>query len=230
MGLVLTLFVGQIVVSLVFAFVTAVVGRWLGARVLEVGLFFAPRLFTFHLGEVPVRVGLIPIGSNVRFWDVDSKPEERPAAGRDLSLQDSLFEDLSLVRRLTILLSGWIVVVLLAALILGPAEALRELGEGFRETFLFLWSPAFAQQALASFDALAQVSPLEAGALWAVKITSFNLLPFPLFVGGFILKEVFSSLLRRPFRWPDGLMNLSFFLLLAMLSLAVRALWGYLAR
>lgn len=230
MGLVLTLLVGLTLISLVVALVMAAVGHWLGARLLEVGLFIGPRLFSFHLGQVPVRISLIPVGSSVRFRDLDAASEEGPAAHWGLTRQDSLFEDLSLGRRLTILLSGWIVVDLLAALILGPAAALQELGEGFNESFVFFATPGFAQQALASFDALVQASPLEAGALWALKITALDLAPFPLLTGGFIVKEIFSSMVRKPVSWPGTLNFVSFALLLGTVSVGGWELWVYLAR
>ena len=207
--------------SIVWAVATALVARILGATILQVHIFVGPSLRIFRLGEAEIRLGLLPIGSSVRFLDVDAIEEAvAERAGR------RLFEELPLAARLSIHLAGWVLVFLFAQVVLGWSAAASELAQGFGQIFRFFYDRAYPGMALASLSSeLSQGLWDRAAAVVALKVIAINLLPLPIYTGGMILVEIASALVRRTVRWPSSVLSVSLFVYLAVLVIFVRLFW-----
>src|SRR5262249_43751336 len=99
----------------------------------EISLFFGPRLLSFRLGGLLCRVGCLPLGGYVKFYD-DAEPFRRR------------FHHLHPVARAATALAGCAALLLVALACLGPAEGWGSFLRGFAQFLRGALAPLSAGQ------------------------------------------------------------------------------------
>lgn len=153
----------------------ALVGRLLGGKIEEYGIFTGPKLFGFQLGGVTIRVNALPFGGFVKFADG--------------------FSDLSAWRKIIIVLSGCAALILIAILIFGASEGWNKVINGFPQMFWLTVAPfSSGKEIFATLFEFARTQTfLACIGLFAAKMAAFNLLPLGLLNGGEALKYLLQS-------------------------------------
>lgn len=170
-------------------------------------LFFGKPLVTFQTRLFPVTIGCLPSGGYVSYDQDDFC--KRP-----------------LLVRLLITLSGPLVTLLTACLLLGFTDAVHQFITGFPEIFRGAFSPFDRGVPLIrEFFRVADESVFIAYGILAAKFTALNLLPFPSLVGGRIVREIVGR--EREFRFPDFLSAIVSFVILPLLLSWAIALISY---
>lgn len=224
MNVVLLIVLTLIGVSIVWAVTTALVGRLAGATALKVTFALGPSVRIARFGLTEVRLGL-PISGGVRFLDASALDEEVEEIADPLE-ERRLLEELPFVARLSINLVGWLPIFLCAGIILGWSDAASELGQGFGQILRFFRDPAYPKMAMASLQTeLSADRWMVAAAVVAMKVLAVGLLPLPTLSGGEVLRTIASALMRRPVRWPDLLVSISFGFCLLALVYFVEKIW-----
>jgi membrane-associated protease RseP (regulator of RpoE activity) len=168
-----------IVCSMLCTFAQAIAGSFLGATIEEMGLFSGKKRGQFSYRGIVFKIGFIPYGSYVKFAG-EGKPND--------------LRDLHPFRRSAILAAGPAILLVVAVLCLGPADACAKAGRGFiqyvlpivpRATTLAGGSP---KELVARLLTLPNDQPSRVVlGIVASKLVAFNLLPIPPHYGGQIL-------------------------------------------
>ncbi|HYC59278.1 MAG TPA: site-2 protease family protein [Thermoanaerobaculia bacterium] len=235
MTLLFVTFIGTVVFSLWDLVAVAVVGRTLGARPLELGLFIGPRKVLFHIGTLPFSLGLIPIGNYVRFLSLAEQdgrsdqnldsPIERGAEREWHSMrgpaEPRFFEQLHPLRRIAIILSGAVVLFITAAAVLGISEATASVLAGFPQILRGAFDHDYAEQLLLGGASLIPAGRiLEYEAVLLTKLLSVNLLPILPFWGGYTVLYLASMFLKREVSVPGTLESTSI-----LIAIVVSGIW-----
>lgn len=208
-------------IALTWAVCTALAGASVGAVPTRIALFAGPSVRIGQVGGTELRLGLLPLGSSVRFLGDDGEDEVRLGAEDRKS-----YETLPLVTRLTIVAIGWVPLFLFAQAVLGLRPAATEFLQAFEQIFRYLRDPAFAAGAAAWFKGCVTAGRwTEAAAVLGMKMIAFNLLPLPLLAGGQILLEIARSAARRRLEWPDRVVALSVVIAFTMAIVAANRTW-----
>jgi membrane-associated protease RseP (regulator of RpoE activity) len=177
---------------------------WLvGAKVEEIVLFIGPGL-RFRLGGIDYKIGLIPLGSSVRFPNEDKDPDR--------------FSALPLWKRLAVFASGVVALAILACLCLGPWQGVLSIWRGLDQVLIGACSPMRTGRTLIrTLYAILRVDPYVIGlGIVAAKTVAVNIYPIPSLDGGSIVL----ALLERAFGLSDKarewmtILGLVFFLIL----------------
>ncbi len=148
---------------------TALAGVAQGVRVEVVQLGLGPHVRLWRNPDL--RLGLVPLGGWVQLAGMDPDAPTPPTAG---------FQQLSPVRQAAVHLSGPIAVIVVAAAILDPSQALQSVVT-MPDNLVAMVQPE-GLGALAS-----SAASLPARALWGhvfCKLAALNLLPLPTLAGG----------------------------------------------
>lgn len=185
-----TVLVGNI--AMVYTVAQALVASALGVKPRLISLNSGPRLSSFAVAGIQVRIGLLPIGSFVKFGREEDDTADNALDRERVSVQ-------------------------LAALLAGPASlcaiALACLGgDGWRQFTHGFWQilhgavlPLSAGASYASrFFEMAPTQPLVALGIASAKIAAFNLFPLPALAGFDVLHRLAFRGRPRPIggAWP----------------------------
>jgi membrane-associated protease RseP (regulator of RpoE activity) len=189
--------------TILFSLAQALAGSFLGATVEEVGLFSGKELGRFSYRGIVFRIGLLPIGSHVKFVG-ERQPDDFHNG----------FYDLHPVRRIAILFAGPAILYLVAVLCLGPSKASPKVGRGFVQFVLPIVPRATAlaggtpRELLARLLTLPQDQPSRVVlGIVASKLTALNLFPIPPSCGGTILMTLLGWRKRLPQRAEVALLT-----------------------
>ena len=171
----LILFVAAFLAMQIHVLTMAVVGTVLGAKITDYGFAFGPVLFQFKIGDINFKFNAIPLGGYVKFTDD--------------------FERLAVWKQIVTALSGCIVLLSTACLMLGITDGLGKFGRGFGQ---ILWGAVLPLSvgkdlvsALADFGR--HCSFTACLGLLAAKLAALNLLPFGTLNGGAVLSVLFKA-------------------------------------
>ena len=173
----------------------------------RVGIFFGKPIFTIQTKYFPISIGFIPTGGYVKHDVVK-------------------FSECSFLNRMTVILSGPLIALLSAFILLGDVSASRQLINGFSEIFRGGIAP-YEQGVLLirAFFRVADHSLFLAYGIFVSKLTALSLLPLSGFVGGRILGEVAGP--QRKFRYPNLLSALNAFVIFPLVVCWGLALISY---
>lgn len=200
-----------LVINVTHVCATAVTGLLSRVPIKEIRLFFAPNLAVVLVGRMVVRVGSIPIGGSVHFWEDErqDKPSER--GGRVWPLG----------WKLALHLSGPLAVFLVSSICMGSLEAGRSLVTGFFQVVLGGLSPlSEGPVMIKKFADLFRSDFVTALGVLCAKWVAFHLLPIPPANGGMALLAPFQNWLEKSTRatWCYGVVFLiGFFFVYALL-------------
>ncbi|MBL1178436.1 site-2 protease family protein [Pantanalinema sp. GBBB05] len=244
---VIAIFAASTLTALIWLGVTAIASPGLGATVLEARLFTGPAI---HLGQFQttrLSLGLIPWGSSVRLldqmameqtWSQEfvTQPEQSASNSNPTDWSEwqtrflqgrQLFEQLPWVSRMAIILSGWLVILLLAFMVLGVPQTHQAFWATYEETYRYLLEPDFARASLRWLNqAVAAQQWLSAITLLAVKITALNLIPVPFLAGGAAIQETAAAIIDRPVQFPNQWVATTFFLAIGLFCLFFVRTWN----
>ena len=181
----------------------ALAGWLLGATVEEVSWFYGPPYIRFRIGRVNCRFGVFPFGGYARFKGDQDVPKSREEIMFAADIEPPGFNDLHPMRRVAILASGCLTLILLAASCLGAWPAVRSLARGFVQCIPFApWTPAWVpggRELAGRFVSLFQTGPYRiALGVLAAKLAAINLLPVPPLNGGHIVMTLVEWKKRLP--------------------------------
>lgn len=216
MALLLALLVANIICSVIdtlSVYITALAYR---APVIGVELFRIPFL-KFQLGSVLISIGCIPIGGCVRFNSFKSEAGEQPAGDTDLGY----FEDLGALEKLSISLSGPVVIFTVCAVLLSPGRAFGETLEGFMLFFRGAFDPGYRERAIGySYQIVANSNYSVSIALLLTKFLAMNLLPLLPFRGFALVRYAAAWIAGRDLEVPQAIASFS-----VVASLGIIAPW-----
>jgi membrane-associated protease RseP (regulator of RpoE activity) len=205
----------------------AFVGWLLGATLEEVSFGFGPACFQSRIGRVQFRFGLIPLGGYARF-----NGDQEPAKSQEeilfaADMEPLGFNDLHPLRRVAVVASGCLALVVLAAFCLGPSHSVRSVARGFAQLVPFApWTPSWVPEGreLASrCIALFRIGPYRiALGVLAAKIAAANLLPLPSFNGGAIILTLLQWRRGLPEKIVDGVTTLG-----TLCALCLMIYWSF---
>lgn len=196
--------------NLVMGLFMAVACGAAGARPTVVRFHVGPAQLSFRLAGIRWSFGLLSTGTSISFT-----PEGQP---EDEAL--SPYVKLPRARRLLVIPSGVLGMLLVAGGCLGPERALLAFGSGFEQAL----NVPLAPERVRAFFALLQAEGFwTAMGVLASKLAVFNLLPIPPMAGYMLLREGVSALRGRKSLEAPALMVVG---LLAMLVLTVSWVWG----
>lgn len=169
-----------VLITLVHVLGSTIACLFAGIRINKVQLFYGKEIARLNLGFVPLVIGWIPTGGSVSY-DVEN------------------FRELLLLKRLTIHLSGPVFVLIAAVILSNFNIATSSFLEGFKQIITGTFSPLEKGSYFLThyFQLLSMESYSISFAIFASKITSFNLLPLPSLTGGNTILEVFAPYINR---------------------------------
>ncbi|MBL1179065.1 hypothetical protein [Pantanalinema sp. GBBB05] len=158
---VIAIFAAFVLTALIWLGVTAIVSSWLGATVLEARLFIGPAIHMGQFQSTRLSLGLIPLGRSARLLDqvaleqawnqeLATQPEQPALDSNPTDLIEwqnrflqgrQLFEQLPWLSRLVIILSGWLVILLLALMVLVVPQTIKRFGSPTRIPTTICWNP-----------------------------------------------------------------------------------------
>ncbi len=177
-----------LVINVTHVCATAVTGLLSRVPIKEIRLFYGPNLAVVLVGPMVVRVGSIPIGGSVHFWEDErqDKPSER--GGRVWPLG----------WKLALHLSGPLAVFLVSSICMGSLEAGRSLVTGFFQVVLGGFSPlSEGPVMIKKFADLFRSDFVTALGVLCAKWVAFHLLPIPPANGGMALLAPFQNWLEK---------------------------------
>lgn len=184
--------------NITFVLFLVPVALWVGAGIVDVGIFMRPRLYTVRLGRLRICLNSIPLGSYVRLQErrIPVDPED---ADDKISIPGRDYEDLHPAKQVLILLSPSLGLVVVAILLLGPGRAMASFCALFMQSWWMLTGSLATGKGLVSeVVETARVAPTaEFLGLAASKFAASHILPIPLFNGFHILWILF-HLGRKP--------------------------------
>lgn len=199
----------MILAILVHTLWMAIVGWVLGAKVEVVSLFSGPRLLGANIAGVDFRISSLPIGGYVKFYG-DTTEDDVIVAG-------NAFKDLHPMKRIFIAASGPLALLLLAAILIGPSQIARPFVSGFAQYFTGAVMPfEQGQHLLHRLSDVAKTSFPLLLALMAVKMAAFNLLPFPVLNGGYVILEIVRLVVTIPEKAVERLNQVGFLIVIAI--------------
>jgi len=200
----------------------ALLARFLGSKVYEVGFGFGPVLKRCAIKGTVLALRAIPLGGFVRMEaDEEAAPPQREPNGIP-------FSDLGRLARALVYAAGCLATFGVAVLLLGMSEAAASFGRGFGQFLGGAIAPLSqgVENLRSSSDLLRSASfPVSLGVI-ASKVAAFNLIPLPSLNGFHILSALLLG--RAHPGWLAWLMNGGALLLfLAIVSYGVAAVSLY---
>ena len=141
-------------------------GKLVGAEIEEIAIFNGPALFGFEVGGIKFRLNLLPLGSYVKFADS--------------------FENLAAVKKILVVLAGFVSYLVVAFIGLGFDEAFSQVWSGFGQILRGVFSPvAVGSNLIGSLaNVFSERSFITGTAILASKFLALNLLPVGTLGGG----------------------------------------------
>jgi membrane-associated protease RseP (regulator of RpoE activity) len=188
----------------------ALASAGVGAEVTELRIFFGPGI-TLRRERPKIVIGVLPLGGFVSC---------RGQTDEDVPGEPRRFDDLAAWRKVLVFLSSNVALLVIAAFLIGPGEALACAAR----TPLQLASLALDRsRALADVQAFAALGPsLAMMGVVAAKLAAFNLMPFATLNGWAIVRLAIPRARRAAVdRWWAGASSL---IMVAMFVLGVMTL------
>ena len=181
-----------------------------GVRPTVVRFHVGPGLLSFRVAGVRWSFGPLSFGTGITFTP-EGQPEDEA---------HNPYLRLRLGRRLVVIASAALGMLLVAGVCLGPGRALRDFGAGFEQV---LNVPLAPERVRAFFALLQSEGFWTAMGVLATKLAVFNLLPLPPMPGFLLLREGLNGLRGKK---PSDASSLLIWGLLPTLALTVSWIWG----
>ncbi|MBE9117099.1 hypothetical protein IQ249_14450 [Lusitaniella coriacea LEGE 07157] len=200
--------------NIVYCFIDVIsigaIAYFFNVAIKKISFFKGWQKTIFYLGEVPILLGVIPVGAGVDFYSYQEFVVDIEVYDRSSRLQKRLLEDLHPLQRITICLSGSFAVFFVAAIVLNPLQASLLTLKGFEQVIRGSLDSEYAMALLKAAENT--INDREFSQIFAIFLTKFlalNLLPLASFHGGFVIREIFYLLPIRTSNVSQGFMIVS---------------------
>ncbi len=209
-------------VAIVDLLAIATFSSLLGVRIKAVGLFWFSGLVNFKLRGVRVRLGLFPFPSSyVQF--AESYPKVTDEL-EEIDFTKRIFPELPAITKLIIVLSGVVSNIAIASIFLG-SRAVQSSLAGISQLGQFLINRESGLHYLEQISLLHQNEwRLVTWAMLTTKVVAINLLPLPIFYGGFMIVTLFETLTQTKVP-PQRLASITLMMMIVILILFISN-WG----
>jgi len=218
----LLLYLAFLSVAIVDLIAIVSVSSLLRVRIKAVGLFWFRGLANFKLKGIIVGLGIFPFPSSyVQFAEGH---QELVNNFRKTDSTKRYFTELPALTKLAIVLSGVVSNLAIASTIIG-FRAVKSSLTGVSQLGQFLISQKSGLQYLEQLSLLHQNSgSLITWATLTTKVVAINLLPLPIFYGGFLIVTLFESLTRTKVS-SQKLVSITLIMMIVILILFISN-WG----
>ncbi len=171
-----------IVVILIFALTTLfhLLGNIIACfltdiKIESIQIFYGKTLYKLQTNSLKIEIGYLPFGGSIKFTEQE------------------YFSKLHIIKKILVILSGPILVILIAAVFINLQNSIIECVKGFEQIIPSCFSPIkLGTKLVGKFNLLIKENNFfYIFALLSTKISSFNLLPIPPLNGGQIIIEIF---------------------------------------
>ena len=210
MKLLVMLLLANAIFSSIDVLSTYVTALLLKVPVREINIFRLPIL---KFGREPAfTLGLIPIGSNVCFYE--------PLDRSDRFDREYLaYENIAIIYKLILNLSGFVFIFFLCSVFLSPTTAIGEIIQGFISFWRGVFDRTYGEQAIASTKQLIANNNLAVVlAFFNTKFIALNLMPIAPFRGFNLCLILLSAVFRQKISPNSFVFNTS--LVIVMISVA----------
>lgn len=195
-----------VALSIVHVTAMALAAHAVGARVEEVQIFLGPAMVV-RKERPTIRLGALPLGMWMRcLGQLETDPQTEPGS----------YHALAPWRRVVVLVAGNLLLLAVAALVAGPADALASFVRAPVQLASLLVDPTHAVETLRDF--VAQPIAMALVGTLAAKMAAWNLLPLHGLNGAAILRELVPRSARARF---DGVLAVVSMLVVLALAIAL---------
>ena len=209
-------------VAIVDLIAIAGISSLLRVRIKAVGLFWFRGLSSFKLNGIRVGLGLFPFPSSyVQFAEGH---QELADHFRERDSSKRYFTELPAITKLIIVLSGVFCNIAIASMLIG-FRAVQSSWTGISQLGQFLISQESGLHYLKQISLLHQSSgSLITWATLTTKVIAINLLPLPIFYGGFMIVTLFESITQTKVS-SQKLVSITLLMMIVILILFISN-WG----